>query len=244
MDESVIQLAQQRLGHTFADPSLLVRALHHASASDDRLLSNERLEFLGDAVLGLICCEMIFTLFPRLLEGEMTKIKSTVVSRQTCAAIAIGLRLDDLLVLGKGMRTQKAIPSSLSAAVTEAVVAAIYLDAGLEGARRFLGPILEPLIRSAEASGHQENFKSVLQQHAVQLLGQPPAYVVLDEQGPDHAKCFEVCVEVGERRFPSCWGQSKKQAEQLAALAALQQLGVVEVDGDGAVSVVRGEATP
>ena len=108
-------------------------------------------------------------------------------------------------------------------------------------ARQVLVPLLKPLIERAWASGHQENFKSVLQQHAQQHFEDTPAYVVLDEKGPDHSKCFEICVEIGARRFRSCWGASKKQAEQQAALNALHELGVAVEDGQGHVTVVRGD---
>ncbi len=231
--------AEGRLGYSFRDPDLLRKALTHASVAECRLSSNERLEFLGDTILGLVACELIYEMFPALLEGEMTKIKSTVVSRQTCAAIARDLGLDSLLSLGKGMKTSQSLPPSLAAAVLEALIAAIYLDGGLEPARALLGPVLRPLIERAEASGHQENFKSVLQQHAQQWFNDTPSYVVLDEKGPDHSKCFEVCVEIGARRFKSSWGQSKKQAEQQAALYALHELGVAIEDEDGRIRVVR-----
>ena len=238
MTPEQVELAQQRLGHRFADPGILIRAFTHASTAERRRDSNERLEFLGDAVLGLVCCEMVYQLFPDYLEGEMTKIKSTVVSRQTCAGMARQLQIDELLLIGKGMQGQRALPQSLEAATLEAAVAAIYLDAGLDAARKFLTPMLMPLIRKAASSGHQENFKSVLQQHAQQRFGCSPMYHILDEKGPDHAKCFEVCVEIGGRRFGSTWGSSKKQAEQVAALNALHELGVVLREESGEVRVV------
>lgn len=233
------EMAQQRLGYRFSDPSLLSRAFTHASIAETRRDSNERMEFLGDAVLGLVCCELIYLLFPDLLEGEMTKIKSTVVSRQTCALIARELGLDSMLLLGKGMQTQRELPQSLAAATLEALIAALYLDGGMQPVVRFLRPLLEPMIKRAEASGHQENFKSVLQQHAQQLFSTSPMYLVLDEKGPDHAKCFEVAVEIAGRRFPSCWGASKKAAEQQAALNALSELGVAVAAEEGGVRVIR-----
>ncbi|MGE3108032.1 MAG: ribonuclease III [Phycisphaerales bacterium] len=237
--DELCQEAQTRIGYVFKDPRNLCLALTHASVADHKLASNERLEFLGDAVLGLVACELVYEMYPSLLEGEMTKIKSTVVSRQTCATIAKSLGIDRLLQLGKGMKMSSSIPQSLSAAVLEAMIAAVYLDGGFEAARALLAPLLRPLIEQAESSGHQENFKSVLQQHAQIVLDGSPAYVVLDEKGPDHAKCFEVCVEIGARRFKSSWGQSKKQAEQQAALHALEELGVAECDCNGRVRVRR-----
>lgn len=239
MTERDLDRAEAILGHHFADRTLLRRALTHASTTDSRLDSNERMEFLGDSVLGLVVAERIYDMFPDLLEGEMTKLKSSAVSRQTCAEMARALELPSLLHLGKGMRTApEHLPQSLAAAVLEAVIAALYLDAGLDGVRRFLLPLIDPVIERAYECGHQENFKSVLQQHAQQSMHDAPVYRVLDEKGPDHAKCFKVGVELGGRSFPPSWGQSKKRAEQLAALNALRELGLVKADGDGMVRVV------
>jgi ribonuclease III len=241
---AAIERAQAAIGHRFSDPTLLVRALTHASIATVRLESNERMEFLGDAVLGLVASERIFQRFPQLLEGEMTKIKSSAVSRQTCAALARQLGLAELLVLGKGMHASghgpgENMPQSLAAAVLESMIAAIYLDAGFDAARKFLVPLLDPLIERAAASGHQENYKSVLQQHT-QQRGQPtPKYAVQDEQGPDHAKSFKIAVEIGERRFEPCWGASKKQAEQAAAMAALTELGLLIRGPGGELRVVN-----
>ena len=231
-------VAEAALGHTFAEPRHLERALTHASCAATRRDSNERMEFLGDAVLGLVCCELIYQLYPDLLEGEMTKIKSTVVSRQTCAMMARQMGLEQFLVIGKGMQGQRQLPQSLAAATLESVICALYLDAGLDRVRAFLAPLLTPLIHRAANSGHQENFKSVLQQVAQQRFGHSPAYLILDEKGPDHAKCFEVAVEIGGRRFASVWGPSKKQAEQQAALGVLHELGVTTREENGDVRVV------
>lgn len=237
MDELLAE-AQRVIGFQFEDTSTLELALRHASHTDSRLDSNERLEFLGDAVLGMIVCERIFERFPDLLEGEMTKIKSTVVSRKTCADISEKMGLDSLLVLGKGMQSQDALPRSLAAAVLESVIAAVYLEAGYAGTKAFLLPVIDPEIDEAERSGHQQNFKSVLQQHAQHGMGQSPCYRVLDEKGPDHAKCFKVAVEIAGELYPSCWGQSKKQAEQMAAETALFELGVLERDHHGRTMLV------
>jgi ribonuclease III len=195
-------------------------------------------------VLGLVVSERIYHRYPNLLEGEMTKIKSTAVSRQTCAMIARTLGLDELLITGKGMQHTEAMPPSLAAAVFESVIAAIYLDGGYDAAERFICPLVDPLIERAAASGHQENFKSVLQQHA-QQSGQPtPAYRILDEKGPDHSKCFKVCVEIAARRFGPAWGQSKKQAEQAAALNALTELGLIAPTPEGHVRYVGEQPGP
>jgi ribonuclease-3 len=233
MDAQEIAAAEELLGYAFRDKVLLQQSLTHASIAPSRLASNERLEFLGDMILGMVVCEYLFLRYDDLLEGDLTKIKSSVVSRRTCADVALESNLEDLLLLGKGMDAQRSLPRSIVAAVYEALVGAIYLDGGLEVARNFVLAGMKKHIENAARSGHQYNFKSVLQQEVQQRFSSTPQYVVLDEQGPDHAKCFEVCVEIGARRFSSTWGASKKQAEQQAALEALIELGVLERGDDG-----------
>lgn len=228
MDQSALQQAESALGYTFRDRTHLNLALTHASVVDSRVNSNERMEFLGDAVLGLVVCARIYERYPRLLEGEMTKIKSLAVSRQVCSEIAATLGLASFLILGKGMQSSSDMPASLPASALEAVIAAIYLDGGIEAASGFLIPLIDPHIDRAAESGHQQNFKSVLQQHAQRLNEGTPIYRVLDEKGPDHAKCFKVGVELAGRKFTATWAQSKKRAEQMAALAALRDLGILQ----------------
>ena len=233
MTDEQIQRAERLLGYRFRDPNLLRRALTHASVVDSRLESNERLEFLGDAVLGLIICEFLFERYSHLLEGDMTKIKSTVVSRQTCAEVADEMKLGDLLHLGKGMSNRATLPKSVIAAVYESVIGAVYIDGGPDAVRSLILGQMRRRVEDAARSGHQYNFKSVLQQAVQQQLDQAPQYIILDEKGPDHAKCFEVCVELGSRRFASSWGASKKEAEQQAAVTALLELGLAERDKGG-----------
>ncbi len=230
---------ERKIGYAFHDRSLLSRAMVHASIASSRLESNERLEFLGDAILGMVICDYLFRTFPSALEGELTKIKSNVVSRRTCAEIALEIGLDEGLLLGKGMGSRENLPHSLAAAAFEAVIGAMYLDGGLEHAAPFVLKHLAHRIDRAARLGHQHNFKSVLQQ-ALQRSGScNPAYVVLHERGPDHAKCFEICVDVAGRRFPGCWGASKKTAEQQAALTALLELGFATMTDGGDVVVRR-----
>jgi len=224
----VIEDASKQLGYTFRNESLLIEAITHASSAGDRLQSNERLEFLGDAILGCVVCEFLFTTYPDLLEGDLTKIKSAVVSRKICAEISGRLELRELLNLGKGMTSRPTLPSSIEAAVLEAIIAAIYLDGGIEPTRRFILAHFGSFIADVATCAHQENFKSVLQHYAQKQLPGVPVYVILDEKGPDHSKCFEVCVEVDGRRFSSAWANSKKEAEQAAALHALRELGVLQ----------------
>ena len=224
------------LGYQFDDERLLRQALTHASTADRRLESNERLEFLGDAVLDIIVSERLFHDYPGFMEGALTKAKSSVVSRRTCAAITRAIGLEPLVNLGKGVG-QAPLPQSIAAAVYEAVIAAIYLDGGMEAARRFVLETAGPFIDEAAQSTHQSNFKSELQQYSQRVHAAPPSYVLLNQSGPDHAKQFEVCVELDGRRFPSAWASSKKDAEQQAALAALRALGFVR-DTEAGVSIL------
>lgn len=235
---------EDALEYEFEDRGLLDVALTHASAVDDRNDSNERLEFLGDAVLGLVICEHLYCEYPDLPEGEMTKVKSTVVSRRHCAMVASRIGLDQHLRIGKGMSARAELPGSVVAAVFESIIGAIYLDGGLEAAEGFILDHLEPHAERAAESGHQSNFKSVLQQTAQQFFDLTPHYSVLDEKGPDHAKCFEVCVDLGPHRFTSCWGANKKQAEQEAALQALIELDLAERDERGLVHLLEPEDEP
>ena len=239
--------ARPILGYLFKDAALLREALTHASSADDRLKSNERMEFLGDAILGYVVCEHLYHTYPDLLEGDMTKIKSTAVSRRICADITRKLNLDGLLLLGKGMGGRGELPSSIAAAVFESIIAAIYLDGGLEPARHFILDQVRPYIEEAASSTHQQNFKSVLQQVAQKVLPSNPSYITLDEKGPDHAKAFEVAVEIEGRRFNAAWANSKKEAEQQAALHALVELGLAQQTSDGLVDLedlAKVEAAP
>jgi len=220
----VLARAEECIGHQFNDPELLRRALTHSSVSDSRLASNERLEFLGDSVLGMVVCEELFRRFHHWLEGDLTKVKSVVVSRRVCAKVADEVGLTSLLKLGNGIDRRGVLPVSIRAAVFEAVIGAVFVDGGLEPARRFIVNAVAGQIDACAASEDQENYKSTLQQLAQQWLSAAPHYESLDEQGPDHSKCFEVCVVIAGERFPGAWGPCKKDAEQEAARRAIEVL--------------------
>ena len=215
---------ERSTGYRFCDLDLLVTALTHSSIAGSRLQSNERLEFLGDAILGMVICDELYRRFPVWMEGELTKVKSVVVSRKTCAEIADRTGLTDLLILGNGIDLDQSLPTSLRAAVFEAVIGAIHLDGGADAARKFILEVADADIQRCIAVENREDFKSLLQQQAQRLVSATPRYEALDEQGPDHSKCFEVCVVIDHRRFPSAWGSSKKEAEQEAARRALEAL--------------------
>ncbi len=232
MDEEILRQIEQIIGYEFSDKNLLVKAFTHSSAVDGRLLSNERLEFLGDSVLAVVICQALFENFTNYLEGDLTKIKSKLVSRETCAQISGQLGLQKFLKVGKGMVSNRALSGSLAAGVLETIIAAIHIDGGFEAARDFILRIYGPLIEQADAEQTHGNFKSLLQQYSQEQFNATPSYILLDEKGPDHNKCFELEVTIEDRHFPSAWGSNKKEAEQKAASNALVELGVLEKTAD------------
>lgn len=219
-----LETCEARLGYVFQDKRLLQAALTHASGADHRLASNERLEFLGDAILGAVVCEMLYQGYPEYLEGDLTKIKSVVVSRKSCARISQRLGLQQLLFLGKGMATYREVPPSLLSDVFESLLAALYLDGGAPVARAFIETHVGPEIESAVAGATGGNYKSLLQQLAQRKFGNTPVYHLIGERGPDHAKSFQMSASVGGQRYQAAWGRNKKEAEQRAARNALAQI--------------------
>jgi ribonuclease-3 len=215
---------QRRIGYTFRDPALLVAALTHASGAQHRLASNERLEFLGDAILGFLVCETLYRAFPDSLEGDLTRIKSVVVSRETCSRISEQLQLIDFLIVGKGLSINRLVPTSVLSDLFESLVAAIYLDGGMESVRPLVARMLGPEIEKVASGEMGSNHKSLLQQWAQRDFGVTPTYEVLEEAGPDHSKSFHVSAQIGGRRYAPAWGRNKKEAEQRAASNALVEL--------------------
>ena len=223
-EAEVLEDCQKALGYHFRQPELLRSALTHASGANTRLASNERLEFLGDAVLGLVCVEQLYLRFPNYQEGDLTKIKSVVVSRRTCARFSRSLGLGEFLFLGKGMHTHTVVPANMLADLYESLVGAIYLDGGLDEAKRFILDHLGPEIEQVAEGAHGGNFKSLLQQVAQREFGATPQYLLLDEKGPDHSKCFKLAAMIGRHTYAGAWGRNKKEAEQKAAMNALAQI--------------------
>lgn len=214
---------QSAIGYQFKNVELLRSALTHTSVANTRGMSNERLEFLGDSVLGLICCEQLYLRFPDYHEGDMTKVKSVVVSRRSCIRMAKRIGLKDYLRFGKGMRGGPDGPANLLADAFESLVGAVYLDGGMDAVKPLVVDLILPEIEEVVAGEH-DNHKSQLQHFAQTEYGDCPRYRVLDEQGPDHNKCFKIAAEFGGQRFPPAWGANKKDAEQRAALNALAAL--------------------
>lgn len=215
---------QEIIDYEFKDESLLLSALTHASGATHRLASNERLEFLGDAVLGLTVCQWLYEDYPEYNEGDLTKIKSAVVSRRACGKVACTLGLDRCLIVGRGVTRNRSFPRSLVSDVFESVIAALYLDGGGEVVKVRLKKWLESEVRTAVESQGAGNFKSTLQQYAQRELASTPVYRLVRESGPDHRKSFLIAAVIADRQFTAAWGSNKKDAEQRAASNALAEL--------------------
>jgi len=216
LDEEALEACEQALNYEFKNRRLLHRALVHSSNKMTTGISNERMEFLGDSILGMIVAEYLFGEYPDYAEGRLTKIKSVVVSRPALARSAMELALDRFVMVGPGMAAE-ALPDTVVANALEAVIAAIFIDGGLPAARVFVLSILAGEISKVIRDRHDKNYKSLLQQLVQRKEGITPQYRVVAERGPDHAKEFCVAAVIGDRLSDSAWGGSKKAAEQLAA---------------------------
>jgi ribonuclease-3 len=222
---------ESRIGYRFKDRGLLEHALTHKSrAAEDvsgGVADNESLEFLGDAVLGLIVADALFRQYPHYNEGQKSKIKASIVSTQALARQAEHMRLGDHLILGRGEeKTGGRFKQALLADAYEALIAAIYLDGGLDAAEAFLRRELKTAIDAGAARNFVgQDYKSALQER-VQALGRPlPEYRIAGEAGPDHRKVFSVEVVVDGEVLGAASGRAKKEAEQEAARMALERLG-------------------
>lgn len=222
--EADLDALESALGYCFNDREILRRALTHASSTAEAGRDNERLEFFGDAVLDFVVCEHLFHEFPSRGEGELTEVKSELVRRRTLARAAKSLNVRDFLVLGRGISGREKLPASVYANVFEALVAAIYLDGGYGPVQAFILECLHEDLHACFDKPLLTNFKSFLQQQLQRSAGAPPEYRVISEQGPDHAKIFEVAVYAASAELGRGQGVSKKEAQQMAAKAALEHL--------------------
>jgi len=234
--DEVVDSVEELLGYTFNDRRLLFQSLCHKSFVNQRgwplIEANERLEFLGDSVVELAITHLLFEEFPEYNEGDLTKLRATLVSRTGLAKVALRMDLGSFLLLGKGEEsTGGREKRSILAGAFEAVVGALYLDAGFDVARGMVISCLEPEVREAVRWGVGD-FKSDLQEFAAKRYGTVPRYRVRTE-GPDHFKTFHVTVEIKGRKFGPVPGASKKEAEQGAARVALAGLGGLK-EGRGA----------
>jgi ribonuclease-3 len=216
------------LGYTFRDRSVLEQALRHASWCNEhpaeRLEDNERLEFLGDAVLDLVVGHKLMTRYPQLREGELSVTRAQVVSETGLSEVAAQLGIGAWLMLGKGEEKSggRTKPSILADAF-EAILAAVYLDGGFDAAQGFVERLLAQRIETVEFKGFYD-FKTRLQETAQARLKATPTYRVVQEIGPDHDKRFVVAVTIGNDEWARAVGKSKKEAEQMAAAEAAFRL--------------------
>jgi ribonuclease III len=221
---------ETRIGYRFKDRGLLEHAMTHKSrAAEDvsgGVFDNESLEFLGDAVLGLVVADALFRQYPSYDEGQKSKIKASIVSTQALARQAENIQLGDHLILGRGEeKTGGRFKQALLADAYEALIAAIYLDGGIDAAETFLRRELKAAIDAGASRNFVgQDYKSALQER-VQALGRPlPEYRIAGEAGPDHRKVFSIEVVVGGEVLGAASGKAKKEAEQEAARIALERL--------------------
>jgi ribonuclease-3 len=221
----IVAKVEQRIGHSFANAERLERALTHSSIRNPAGGNYERLEFLGDRVLGLCVAELLFDHFRDAAEGELSVRLNQLVSAQTCAEVADELELHEFIRTGADVK-QLADKRMLNvrADVVESVIAAIYLDAGLEAARGFIHKYWKPRAFADDAA--RRDAKTELQEWAHARYGVTPVYRVTDRSGPDHEPVFNVTVEVNGAEPASGASRSKRAAEQAAATALLEREGV------------------
>ncbi len=223
-----LAVLQNTLGVSFKDPSLLEQALVHSSYINENMgitTSNERLEFLGDAVLGLIIAQELYRRLPQSSEGEMTELRSSLVRGDALSRLAKAISLGDYLYLGKGEEASggRRKPANLAGAM-EAVIAAIFLDQGFNVTRDFILRLMDKELDKALSRGIAPDYKSQLQELIQAKHQQTPTYQVLEAVGPDHDRRFSVEVRVGDTVLGRGSGKSKKLAEIEAARSALDQL--------------------
>ncbi len=208
----------ERLGYEFQDPGLLELAFTHASVQGSS--NNERLEFLGDAALDLVIAEELFHRHQDLPEGDLTELKSAIVSRKGLAQAARELRLGDRARVGGGMRDRE-LPASVLANLYEAVLGAVYLDGGYEAARSVARRTLHGALEVVEERRRHANPKQRLQELSQSRWSRLPTYDLVEQRGEAHARAFLVQARLGTQAFPSAWGRTRKEAERWAAHEAL-----------------------
>jgi len=221
---------QKQAGFRFKDLDLLNLAFHHRSFSNENSKSrvnNERLEFLGDAVLGMVTASELYESMVDRPEGDLAKTKSVVVSEDTLSGIALALHVNEYLILGRGEemsggRGKKAILAD----AMEAIIGALYLDSGYKAAEQFVLGIMVPQIKLVLENRHHKDYKTLLQEHVQKQFKSVPKYSLMRKSGPDHDRTFWVSVDVHGTAYGPESGKNKKEAEQAAARVACDALGL------------------
>lgn len=224
-------LVEQRIGYSFKDRSLLALAFIHRSFVNENKevsLHNERLEFLGDSLLGMIMAEYLYTHLPENPEGELSYLRSRLVEAPSCVSYIQKLNVEEFILLGKGERMSTGRGrDTILADLFEAILGAVYLDGGLEAAKHFIfkncTDEIEAILKTP-----LRNWKALLQDYCQKKFQKPPHYLVTNEEGPDHSKIFKVIVLVDEIELGTGQGASKKLAQQDAAADALSRLAIKE----------------
>jgi len=218
----------EAIGYRFRDAELLQRALTHPSRRLEAGFSYERLEFLGDAVIGLTLADHLFRTCHDRAEGDLTKMKSSVVAGRSLARVARRITLQDRVAVDKGIAAQKRLPPSVLSDVFEALIGAVFLEDGMATAQEVILRLLKQPIEDAVNRRIEPDHKSRLQEWAHVALGATPGYKLLDTQGPAHTKRFQAAVVIAGKQYGVAWGNTKRAAEQDAAAETLRQLGVTE----------------
>ncbi len=243
-----VKALEERLGTTFSRPDLALNALTHKSwvneHRDEGLQDNERLEFLGDAVLNLAVGHRLMERFPLMKEGELTPLRARIVNEEGLSRIARRLGLGDLLQLGRGEELSGGREkNSLLANAVEAVFAAVYLSSGLEPVMALVDRHFAEALEGVAQALSRQDYKTKLQEAAQERLKLTPRYQLVSEVGPDHEKIFEVAVVLGTDVYARATGRSKKDAEQTAARATLEMLGRGEMPGQEPPAAGASEAS-
>ncbi len=213
---------QNKLGIQFNNPELLRQALTHASTGEGLNGHNERLEFLGDAVLDLIIAEHLYTEHPERAEGDLTECKAMVVSRTELARAASQMSLEKWIIVGRGIKKGDSLPRSILSNTLEALIGAYYLDSGLEPTKKFTLQFLR--ISIDRALQEAVNFKMLLQNYTQKKWNEVPSYELVTRGGPSFSRSFLIQAVVHGEKYPPAWGKTKKEAEQWAAREALLQI--------------------
>jgi len=225
LDTKELRKIARKLKVKIKDLALLQQALTHRSylGEEGEASSNERLEFMGDSVLGVIVAEYLYSQFPERSEGDLAKAKAVAVSEPVLAESAKALGLADMIMMSTGEEASGGRKRlSILSDSFEALVAVIYIDGGIEAARAFVLRALESILIDIERKEHIRDYKSLLQEHTQGLYKEAPRYIVISEEGADHDKTFTVEVSLKDAPMGRGTGKSKKQAEQAAALKALE----------------------
>jgi ribonuclease-3 len=229
-----IEFLEEILGYALTQPELIENSFTHRSFINEfkrrSSSSNERLEFLGDAVLDMVITEVLMEKFPEEQEGMLSKFRSTLVNEKTLAQVSINLSLGSYLKLGKGEEQSKGREkSSILSDTFEAVVGAIYLSNGMEAARKFIHHALGEFIEKVNVQSNKQDYKTTLQEMAQSMLRTIPRYQIVCQEGPDHQRTFETEVTVLEQVMGRGKGKSKKESEQVAAKSAINKLKKIQV---------------